>query len=110
MRRYIFKFIFYLICVGIGWYALFQWSSALPQYKNEALFIPTFFLYVITFPISLIYQVIYTVLSSMAGLFDFGTSILNWIFYTWIALVALGHIQWFFLFPWLFKFWCKKKQ
>lgn len=87
----------------IAVYAWSHWSSALPQYKHETLFVPTFFLYVLTFPISLIYQMIYTILSIIVDLPDLGTSFLNWMLYTWFFLVVFGYMQWFVLFPLLIR-------
>jgi len=98
---------FIAACVGLAWYAWASWAEALPQYKNEALTIPTVLLYALTLPASLAVQMIYTGLALVTPIdrLDAGTAFLNWMFKTWGPLTIAGYLQWFVLVPRLVRYW-----
>lgn len=106
-RRWFVQMIYFASCVGIVWYAWASWSNALPQYKNEALIIPTILLYGITLPISLLVQIVYTGLAFVTPLdqVNLGSTFINWIVKTWILLVVTGYVQWFVILPRIIHKW-----
>lgn len=93
--------LFVAACVTVDWYAWSSWSDALPQYRNEALIIPTVLLYAVTFPAGLVFQLIYTALAQITpiGQLNAGTAFWSWMLATWVPLTAIGFLQWFFLVP-----------
>jgi TRAP-type C4-dicarboxylate transport system permease small subunit len=107
MRGRLAQALFIAASVGIAWYAWSSWSDALPQYKNEALTIPTVLLYAVTLPASLAVQLIYTGLALVTPIdrLDAGTAFLNWMFKTWGPLTVAGYLQWFVLVPRLVRYW-----
>lgn len=107
MRLRFAQALFSAACVGVAWYAWSSWSDALPQYKNEALTIPTVLLYAVTFPASLAVQLIYTGLALVTSFdrLDAGTAFLNWMSRTWVPLTMAGYLQWFVLVPRLVRYW-----
>lgn len=106
MRGWLARTLFIAACVGVAYYAWSSWSEALPQYKNEALIIPTFTLYAVTFPVSFVVQLIYTGLALITSIdrLDAGTEFLNWMIKTWGPLTIAGYLQWFFLVPRLIRY------
>jgi TRAP-type C4-dicarboxylate transport system permease small subunit len=107
MRGRLAQALFIAACIGVAWYAWSSWSDALPQYKNEALNIPTVLLYTVTLPASLAAQLIYTGLALVMPIdrLDAGTAFLNWMFKTWGPLTLAGYLQWFVLLPRLVRYW-----
>lgn len=107
MRERLAQALFIAICVGLAWYAWSSWSEALPQYKNEALTIPTVLLYALTIPASLVVQLLYTGLALVTPIdrLDAGTAFLNWMFKTWGPLTVVGYLQWFVFVPRLVRYW-----
>jgi small-conductance mechanosensitive channel len=101
MRQWIAQALFIAACVGLAWYAWSSWSEALPQYRNEALTIPTLLLYALTFPASLGVQLLYTGLALVTPIdrLDVGTAFLTWVFKTWEPLTVFGYLQWFVFVP-----------
>lgn len=98
---------FVVACGGLAWYAWASWSVALPQYKNEVLVVPTFLLYMLTLPASLVIQLISTGLTLILPIdrLDAGTGFLNWMFKTWMPLTIAGYWQWFTFVPRLLRRW-----
>lgn len=107
MRGRLAKALFIAAHVGVAWYAWSSWSDALPQYKNEALFISSILLYVVTLPASLAVQLIYTGLALVTPIdrLDAGTAFLTWMLMTWGPLTVAGYLQWFVLVPRLVRYW-----
>jgi hypothetical protein len=107
MRGRLAQALFIAACVGVTWYAWSSWSDALPQYKNEALIIPTALLYTMTFPASLAVQLIYTGLALVTPIDRLSASpaFLTWMFMTWGPLAVAGYLQWFVLVPGLVRRW-----
>lgn len=93
--------------VAVAWYAWSSWLDALPQYKNEALFISSILLYAVTLPASLVVQLIYAGLAMVTPIdrFDAGTAFLTWMLMTWGPLTVAGYLQWFVLVPRLVRYW-----
>jgi Na+/H+-dicarboxylate symporter len=107
MRERLAQVLFIAVCVGLVWYAWLSWSGALPQYKSEALTIPTALLFVLTFPASLVVQLLYTGLALVTPIdrLDAGTAFLNWMFKIWGPLTVFGYLQWFVFVPRLARYW-----
>ena len=112
MFRRVAQGIFVAACVGVAWYAWASWSEALPQYKVEALAIPTFLLYALTLPVSLLVQAVYTGLALVTPIdrLDMGTTFLSWLFRTWGPLTIAGYLQWFVILPWLWRRWKTRRS
>jgi TRAP-type C4-dicarboxylate transport system permease small subunit len=106
MRGRLTRALFIVACIGLAWFAWSSWSEALPQYKNEALTIPTLVLYAVTLPAGLVFQLIYTGFALVTHIdrLDVGTAFLNWIFKTWGPLTIAGYLQWFVLVPRLIRY------
>ena len=100
-RQRLCRILFISASLALAWYAWSAWASALPQYKNEALVIPTVILYAGTLPVSLLIQLVYTILAHLTPLdrAEFGSGILNWMITTWLPLTVSGYLQWFILAP-----------
>lgn len=107
MRQRLAQALFIAVCVGLAWYAWSSWSAALPQYKNEALVVPTILLYAVTLPGSLLVQLVCTGLALVTPIdqLDVGTAFSNWIFKTWGPLTVVGYLQWFVFVPRLARYW-----
>jgi TRAP-type C4-dicarboxylate transport system permease small subunit len=110
MRERLAQALFIAVCVGLAWYAWSSWAEALPQYRNEALTIPTFLLYAMTLPGSLLVQLLYTGLALVIPVdrFDAGTAFLNWMLKTWGPLTVVGYLQWFVFVPRLARYWRRR--
>jgi small-conductance mechanosensitive channel len=104
--NFLVRALFIAASVGLAWYAWSSWLEALPQYKNETLIIPTLLLYALTFPASLVVQLLYTGLALVTPIdqFDMGTTYLNWMLTTWGPLTFFGYLQWFVLVPRLIRY------
>jgi small-conductance mechanosensitive channel len=112
MCKQLVRTLFITACAGLAWYAWSSWSEAPPQYKNEALIIPTLVLYAVTLPASLLVQLIYTALALILPIdrFDVGTAFLNWMFKTWCPLTIIGYLQWFVFVPHMVRYWHDRKS
>jgi hypothetical protein len=99
--------LFCVTCIVLAVYAWYLWLEALPQYKNEIFIIPTIILYTLTFPISLIIQIIYTGMAFVMPIdkINIGSEFLNWIIITWLPLSVFGYLQWFVWVPRLVRHW-----
>ena len=98
--------------IGLAWYAWSSWSDALPQYKNEALFISSIVLYALAFPASLAVQLIYTGLTLITPIdqLNTGTAFLTWMVMTWGPLTIVGYLQWFVFVPRLVRYWRNRPE
>lgn len=101
MRWQLARALFIVAYFGVAIYSWSSWSEALPQYKNEALFISSILLYAMTFPASLLVQLTYIALGQLISIdnFDAGTGFMTWMFLTWTPLTLAGYLQWFVLVP-----------
>jgi hypothetical protein len=100
LKRYS-RILFVTFCVGMAWYSWTSWSTAMPQYRNEALMVPTFLMYALAIPASLIVQVVSSGLEQIApsGRLYAAHGYLDWILKTWAPLTIAGYWQWFVLVP-----------
>lgn len=106
MRGRLTQLLFIATCVAVVWLGWSSWSGALPQYKNEALTIPTLLLYLVALPTSVAVQLIYMLLALFTPIdrIDAGTGFLNWLFKTWVPLTVAGYLQWFVFLPRLVRY------